>query len=59
MLENFEYANKVGAYEGANYMQHGLYRSYPDCIMFTRNKKNDFCPACQRAIAWVIDQYVN
>jgi IgA Peptidase M64/Peptidase M64 N-terminus len=58
MLENFEYADKVGAYEGANYMQHGLFRSYPDCIMFTRNK-NDFCPACQRAIGWVIDQYVD
>ncbi|MDZ7743119.1 MAG: M64 family metallopeptidase [Bacteroidota bacterium] len=56
MLENFEYSGKVGAYEGANYMQHGMYRSYPDCIMFTRNH-NDFCPACQRAIGWVIDQY--
>ena len=56
LLENFKYAGKVGAYEGANYRQHGMYRSYPDCIMFTRNH-NDFCPACQRAIGWVIDQY--
>lgn len=56
LLNNFRYSGKVGAYEGANYMQHGLYRSYPDCIMFTRNR-NDFCPACQRAIGWVIDQY--
>ncbi len=56
LLESFEYSGKVGVYEGANYMQHGMYRSYPDCIMFTRNH-NDFCPACQRVIGWVIDQY--
>ena len=56
LLENFKYSGESGAYEGASYHQHGLYRSYPDCIMFTRNH-NDFCPACRRAIEWVIDQY--
>jgi hypothetical protein len=33
-----------------------MYRSAIDCIMFTRNKQ-EFCPACRRAISQVIDQY--
>jgi len=56
MLENMEYFGKVGAYEGGNYQQYGIYRPYLDCIMFTRNK-NVFCPVCQRTISEVIDQY--
>ena len=56
MISEMEYRNATGAFEGANYMQHGLYRSAVDCIMFTRNKQQ-FCPACQRAISQIIDQY--
>jgi len=56
ILDNMEYSNKVGAFEGGGYMQYGLYRPYADCIMFTRNKQH-FCPVCQDAISKVIDQY--
>ncbi len=54
-LENIKYAGKVGLYEGAQYHSEGLYRSAPNCIMFTRT--TTFCPACQRAINLVIDSY--
>ncbi len=57
ILENMEYTGKVGAFEGGGYQQYGLYRPYPDCIMFTRNKQQ-FCPVCQDAIEKVIDLYV-
>ncbi len=56
MIDEMEYKNTTGAFEGANYMQHGMYRSAIDCIMFTRNKQ-EFCPACKKAIEQVIDQY--
>ncbi len=35
----------------------GLYRSAPGCIMHIRT--DYFCPACQRAINLVIDQYTH
>ncbi len=54
-LNNIKYAGKTGLYEGAQYHSHGIYRSAPNCIMFTRT--DHFCPACQRAINLVIDQY--
>jgi hypothetical protein len=56
MLGSEEYAGKVGAFEGALYEAQGLYRPSIDCIMFTRDEVG-FCPACQRAIARVLDQY--
>ena len=56
ILGNMEHTGKVGAYEGAGYMQYGLYRPYPDCIMFTRNRQQ-FCPVCSEAISRVMDQY--
>lgn len=56
LLDNMKYSKCVGAYEGAGYNQFGMYRGYPDCIMFTRNR-NDFCPVCQQAISRIIDQY--
>ena len=56
ILDNMEFSGKVGAFEGAGYMQYGLYRPYADCIMFTRNKQQ-FCPVCREAISDVIDQY--
>ena len=54
-LNNIEYAGEIGAYEGAMYHSHGIYRSQPNCIMFTRTDR--FCAACKRAINKVIDQY--
>jgi len=58
-LETFsknKYKDATGAFEGGNYMQFGIYRSALDCIMFTRNKQ-EFCPACTKAISAVIDIY--
>ena len=54
-LSRIEHAGEVGAYEGAMYHSQGIYRSEPNCIMFTRT--GHFCAACQRAINRVIDQY--
>ena len=56
MIDKMEYKDVVGAFEGANYTQYGQYRSAIDCIMFTRNKQ-EFCPACKKAIEQVIDLY--
>ena len=46
----------VGAFEGAGYSSHGLYRSQLDCIMFTKGVK-PFCAACRRGIVEVIETY--
>lgn len=51
-----EYYGKVGAFEGAGYMQHGLYRPMLDCIMFSKGVK-PFCNVCQQAIRKVILHY--
>jgi hypothetical protein len=48
-----KYANRVGAFEGANYEAKGYYRPQVDCIMFTRT--DAFCAVCRRAIERVID----
>ncbi len=58
MLAEMRYAGVVGAFEGASYEAHGLYRPEIDCIMFTRNMTR-FCRVCQRAIARIIDLYVS
>jgi len=50
-----QYKDKVGAFEGANYYQKGMYRSQLDCIMYTRHMV--FCKVCQRSIIDVIEQY--
>jgi len=57
MIGKMEYKNTTGAFEGANYAQYGQYRSAIDCIMFSRNKQ-EFCPACRKAIGQMIDMYV-
>jgi hypothetical protein len=50
-----KYANKVGAFEGANYEAKGFYRPQANCIMFTRT--DTFCAVCRRAIERVVDMY--
>ena len=50
-----KYANKVGAFEGANYEAKGFYRPQVDCLMFTRT--DTFCAVCRRAIERVVDMY--
>ncbi|MCX6243324.1 MAG: M64 family metallo-endopeptidase [Bacteroidetes bacterium] len=50
-----KYKDKVGAFEGANYTQYGLYRSQLDCIMYTRHIR--FCKVCRKSLENVLDQY--
>ncbi|WP_422360976.1 M64 family metallopeptidase [Reichenbachiella sp.] len=54
-LENADFSKKVGAFEGAGYASEGIYRSSPNCIMFTRT--DYFCPVCQEAMIDVIESY--
>jgi hypothetical protein len=55
MFAREKYANRVGAFEGANYEAKGFYRPEADCIMFTRTET--FCAVCRRAIERVVDMY--
>ena len=55
LLAAMQFANRVGAFEGAMYEANGLYRSEIDCIMFTRAEF--FCRVCRRAIERIIDLY--
>jgi hypothetical protein len=55
LLAAMQYANRVGAFEGAMYEAAGLYRPEIDCIMFTRAQF--FCRVCRRAIERIIDLY--
>jgi IgA Peptidase M64 len=55
-LSKQQYANRVGAFEGASYEAKGLYRPEVDCIMFTRDEVG-FCDVCTRAIHRMIDMY--
>jgi len=50
-----KYADKAGAFEGADYTQKGLYRPQLDCIMYTRHMK--FCKVCRKSLEAVIDEY--
>ena len=54
-FEQEQYRDKVGAFEGANYNEKGLYRPQLDCIMYTRH--NVFCKVCRRSLVNVIEQY--
>jgi hypothetical protein len=56
LLASGPYAGKVGAFEGANYLERGYYRPQEDCIMFTRDDV-PFCAVCRRAIEVVLDLY--
>lgn len=52
-----KYKDVVGAFEGADYMQKGLYRPQIDCIMYTRHMK--FCKVCSKTLEDVINEYSN
>ncbi len=52
-----ENANRIGAFEGANYEATGFYRPQLNCVMFTRTNK--FCRICSDAIESVIDLYAS
>lgn len=51
-----EWKGKVGVFEGAGYMEKGVYRPYIDCSMNVI-KFNNFCPVCKRSIARMIEFY--
>jgi hypothetical protein len=57
LLHHMHHSGKVGAFEGAMYEAHGLYRPETDCIMFTRT--DYFCRVCRRAIERIIDLYAS
>lgn len=47
---------QIGAFEGAGYKMHNIYRPGFDCKMRS-NQTNDFCPVCLDAILKMIDFY--
>lgn len=55
-LKQSKYWGKVGAFEGAGYMQKGLYRPMVDCLMFSKGTK-PFCKVCENAVIRVINHY--
>jgi len=56
IMQDTEFREKAGAFEGAGYRAQGLYQPEVDCIMFTRNPDH-FCRVCSAAIERVIDLY--
>jgi hypothetical protein len=52
-----KFKEETGAFEGAGYMQYGLYRSQLDCIMYTRHMK--FCRVCSKGLESVFDMYIH
>ena len=57
ILDHDQYSDRVGAFEGANYLAQGYYRPQENCIMFTRYEA--FCAVCRRAIERIIAMYAN
>jgi len=51
-----EFKDKVGAFEGAGYIEKGIYRPKEDCTMRSI-KVDNFCDVCKRAIQQMIDFY--
>ena len=51
-----EYRDKVGAFEGAGYLEKGVYRPQYDCIMRSFNG-NKFCVVCTKVITEMIKAY--
>ncbi|MBR5860258.1 MAG: peptidase M64 [Bacteroidaceae bacterium] len=43
---------KIGAYEGGAYLEKGIYRGWPECMM---KALTEFCPVCQEAIIKYLD----
>ena len=43
---------KIGAYEGGGYLEKGIYRGWPECMM---KALTEFCPVCQEAIIKYLD----
>lgn len=52
MLTQKQESLTLGAYEGGGYLEKGIYRPTPQCMM---NQLRDFCPVCQKAIEEYLD----
>ena len=49
---------KLGVYEGGGYLQKGVYRPWPNCMMNWFHRINVYCPVCVKEIQNTIDLYV-
>lgn len=45
-----ERAEKLGVYEGGGYVDKGVYRPWPNCLMNNLHTIDKFCPVCTKAI---------
>lgn len=45
----------VGVYEGGGYLEKGVYRPVPNCMMNWMHTQDEFCPVCSRSIRAYID----
>ncbi len=48
---------KLGVYEGGGYMQTGVYRPWPNCMMNWFHRIDVYCPVCQHEIQLTIDMH--
>jgi len=46
---------KLGAYEGGGYIEKGIYRPMPNCMMNWMHTQDLFCPVCDKAIREYIE----
>ncbi len=47
----------LGVYEGGGYLQKGVYRPWPNCMMNWFHRIDVYCPVCTQAIQETIDLY--
>ena len=47
----------LGVYEGGGYLQKGVYRPWPNCMMNWFHRIDGYCPVCTQAIQETIDLY--
>jgi hypothetical protein len=53
-----KYKKSIGAFEGAGYVMHKIYRPMRDCKMRSNNT-DEFCPVCKRSLLEVLSLYIN
>jgi hypothetical protein len=49
--------NRLGVYEGGGYLEKGIYRPLPNCLMNNLRHSDEFCPVCKEAIEKQITMY--
>ena len=48
----------LGIYEGGGYLQRGVYRPWPNCMMNWFHTIDEYCPVCVEEIRMMIERYV-